>query len=43
MTSEIKKIKALILELEKSGYLDLKVDSDRLQILINKYLTGQNL
>lgn len=33
----------LILELEKQGYLDLKVSEDRLQILVNRYLTGQDI
>jgi hypothetical protein len=34
---------AVILELKKSGYLELKVSEDRLQILINRYLTGQDI
>jgi len=34
---------AVILELEKSGHLELKVTKDRLQILVNRYLTGQEI
>jgi hypothetical protein len=33
----------IILELQKQGYLDLKVSEDRLQILVNRYLTGQDI
>lgn len=33
----------VILELEKSGHLELKVSEDRLKILVNKHLTGQDL
>lgn len=33
----------LIKELENKGFLTLKVSDDKLQILINRYLTGQNL
>lgn len=33
----------VILELEKKGYLDLKISKDRLQILVNRYLTGQDI
>lgn len=33
----------VILELEKKGCLDLKISKDRLKILINRYLTGQNI
>ena len=39
----ISSITDLILELEKSGDLDLKVSKDRLSILVNKYFTGQEL
>jgi hypothetical protein len=35
--------KTLILELEKNGHLDIKVSEDKLQVLINRYLTGQDL
>lgn len=34
---------AVILELEKQGHLDLKISKDRLQILVNRYLTGQDI
>lgn len=34
---------AVILELEKQGYLELKVSEDRLQVLVNRYLTGQDI
>jgi len=33
----------LILELEKNGHLELKVSEERLQILVNRYLTGQDI
>lgn len=33
----------VILELEKQGYLDLKISKDRLKILVNRYLTGQDI
>lgn len=39
----ISNITDLILELEKSGHLDLKVSEERLSILINKHFTGQDL
>lgn len=34
---------AVILALEKSGHLELKISEDRLQILVNRYLTGQDI
>lgn len=34
---------SLILELEKKGHLELKVSEERLQILVNRYLTGQDI
>lgn len=34
---------AVILELEKQGHLNLKVSKDRLEILVNRYLTGQDI
>lgn len=39
----ISSITDLILELEKSGHLDLKVSKDRLSVLINRHLTGQDI
>ena len=33
----------VILELEKSGHLELKISEDRLSILVNRYLTGQDI
>ena len=41
--NDISRIKDLILELEKQKYLTLNVDDYRLTILINRYLTGQDV
>lgn len=42
-TTDLKTLTNLLLELEKSNHLDLKVSEDRLTILINRYLTGQDI
>lgn len=33
----------VILELEKSGHLELKISKDRLKVLVNRYMTGQDI
>lgn len=33
----------VILELEKKGHLELKVSEEKLQSLVNRHLTGQEL
>jgi hypothetical protein len=40
---DISSITKLILELEKSGSLDLKISKERLSILVNRYFTGQDI
>ncbi|SDY05383.1 hypothetical protein [Flavobacterium degerlachei] len=40
---DLKTIESLILALEESGHLELKISKERLIILINKYLTGQEI
>ena len=40
---DLSTFKNVILALEKSGHLELKISEDRLQILINRYLTGQDI
>lgn len=39
---DINSITDLILELEKSGNLDLKVSENRLSVLVNRHFTGQD-
>jgi hypothetical protein len=39
----ISSITDLILELEKSGHLDLKVSEYNLSVLINRHFTGQEI
>lgn len=40
---DLSTFKDVILALEKSGYLELKISEDRLKILVNRYLTGQDI